>query len=140
MMKFKIRGGLMKNIGEIKIFRRLLTNFSMIMLTLSIWIVSVSAQDEGSSSSAGNIAVIAIFAFILIIVAMVIFFAQRYRRCPPDKVIVIYGRSGGQSAAKTVHGGGILVWPLIQDYAYLDLKPMSIQINLTNALSIKTYV
>ena len=66
---------------------------------------------------------------------MVIFLAQRYRRCPPDKVIVIYGRSGGSAASKTVHGGGILVWPLIQDYAYLDLKPMSIQINLTNALS-----
>lgn len=119
---------------KIGIVRKVMMNLSGVLFALSIGLVSVSAEED-SSSSAGNIAVIAIFAFILMIVAMVIFFAQRYRRCPPDKVIVIYGRSGGQSAAKTVHGGGILVWPLIQDYAYLDLKPMSIQINLTNALS-----
>ena len=126
----------MNVIKEIGLIRKLIINLSALLLTLSFSVLSVSAQDEdASSSSAGNIAVIAIFAFILIIVAMVIFFAQRYRRCPPDKVIVIYGRSGGKSASKTVHGGGILVWPLIQDYAYLDLKPLSIQINLTNALS-----
>ena len=125
----------MNGIKEIGLIRKLIINLSALLLT-SFSVLSVSAQDEeASSSSAGNIAVIAIFAFILIIVAMVIFFAQRYRRCPPDKVIVIYGRSGGKSASKTVHGGGILVWPLIQDYAYLDLKPLSIQINLTNALS-----
>lgn len=120
-----------RNIGMI---RKLTINLSVILLMLSLVVINVSAEDADESSAAG-IAVIAIFAIILVLMAMLIFFAQRYRRCPPDKVIVIYGRSGGKSAAKTVHGGGILVWPLIQDYAYLDLKPLSIQINLTNALS-----
>ena len=32
-------------------------------------------------------------------------------------------------------GGGSLIYPLIQNYAFLDLKPMTININLTNALS-----
>ena len=114
--------------------RRFFGTIAATLFAFTISAVNVSAE-EGSDTGAGDIAVVAIFAFILIIVAMVIFLAQRYRRCPPDKVIVIYGRSGGASASKTVHGGGILVWPLIQDYAYLDLKPMSIQINLTNALS-----
>jgi flotillin len=116
---------------------RLLATIAATLLVLTISAVNVSAQDDSASSdsNAADIALVAIFAFLLIVVAMVIFLAQRYRRCPPDKVIVIYGRSGGSSASKTVHGGGILVWPLIQDYAYLDLKPMSIQINLTNALS-----
>ena len=85
--------------------------------------------------AAADLAVIAIFAIVMVLVATVIFLAQRYRRCPPDKVIVIYGRSGGEGASKTIHGGGVLVWPLIQDYAYLNLQPMSIPINLTNALS-----
>ena len=125
----------MNGIKEIGLVRKLITNLSLMLLTVSLGVLSVSAED-GDDSSAAGIAVIAIFAFILMLMAMLIFFAQRYRRCPPDKVIVIYGRSGGKSAAKTVHGGGILVWPLIQDYAYLDLKPMSIQINLTNALSL----
>jgi flotillin len=34
-----------------------------------------------------------------------------------------------------VHGGGAFIWPVIQDYQYLDSKPLSIEANLTNALS-----
>ncbi|WP_407929688.1 flotillin family protein [Kaistella sp. 97-N-M2] len=77
---------------------------------------------------------------ILILVAVFVFFVtflaliSRYKRCPSDKILVIYGRTGG-SSAKCIHGGGAFVWPVIQDYAYLDLKPISIDTNLTNALS-----
>lgn len=76
----------------------------------------------------------------LIIAAVVVFFVtlmalvSRYKRCPSDKILVIYGRTGGTSA-KCIHGGGAFIWPVIQDYAYLDLKPISIEANLTNALS-----
>lgn len=59
---------------------------------------------------------------------------SRYKRCPSDKILVIYGRTGG-SSAKCIHGGGAFIWPVIQDYAFLDLKPLSIEANLTNALS-----
>ncbi len=77
---------------------------------------------------------------ILIVVIVIVFFVtisaliSRYKRCPSDKILVIYGRTGGTSA-KCVHGGGAFIWPVIQDYAYLDLKPISIEANLTNALS-----
>lgn len=77
---------------------------------------------------------------IIIIVAVVVFFItvsaliSRYKRCPSDKILVVYGRTGG-SSAKCIHGGGAFIWPVIQDYAYLDLKPISIEANLTNALS-----
>jgi len=69
-------------------------------------------------SSHGVIGTIAIFAIVLVLVATVIFFAQRYKRCPPDKVMVIYGRTKGGKASRTIHGGAALVWPLIQDYAF----------------------
>jgi flotillin len=59
---------------------------------------------------------------------------SRYKRCPSDKILVIYGKTGGASA-KCVHGGGAFIWPVIQDFAFLDLKPLSIEANLTNALS-----
>ena len=59
---------------------------------------------------------------------------SRFKRCPSDKILVIYGKTGGTSA-KCIHGGGAFVWPVIQDYAFLDLKPISIEANLTNALS-----
>jgi flotillin len=77
---------------------------------------------------------------IIIVVAAVVLFVtilalvSRYKRCPSDKILVIYGKTGGTSA-KCVHGGGAFIWPVIQDYAYLDLKPLSIEANLTNALS-----
>lgn len=77
---------------------------------------------------------------VLIVVAVVVLFVtisalvSRYKRCPSDKILVIYGRTGG-SSARCVHGGGAFIWPVIQDYAYLDLKPLSIEANLTNALS-----
>ena len=72
-----------------------------------------------------------------IVVAVVLFAAliNRYRRCPSDKILVIYGSSGSKKSAKCVHGGGAFVMPIIQDYAYLSLTPISIDANLTNALS-----
>ena len=60
---------------------------------------------------------------------------NRYRRCPSDKVLVIYGNRGTSKSAKCVHGGGAFVWPIIEDYAYLSLTPIGIDANLTNALS-----
>ena len=60
---------------------------------------------------------------------------NRYRRCPSDKILVIYGTRGTNGSAKCIHGGGAFVWPIIQDYAYLSLTPISIEANLTNALS-----
>lgn len=78
-------------------------------------------------------------AIIIVVAAIVLFVTisaliSRYKRCPSDKILVIYGRTGGTSA-KCVHGGGAFIWPVIQDYAFLDLKPLSIEANLTNALS-----
>ena len=73
---------------------------------------------------------------ILVVVAIVLVSSilKRYRRCPSDKILVVYG-STGKGSAKCVHGGGVFVWPIIQDYAYLNLTPISIEANLTNALS-----
>ncbi|NAW50946.1 flotillin family protein [Elizabethkingia argentiflava] len=79
-------------------------------------------------------------AFSLVILIIVVFFItfialiSRYKRCPSDKILVVYGKTGGKSAT-CVHGGGAFIWPVIQDFAYLDLKPISIEANLTNALS-----
>ncbi len=72
--------------------------------------------------------------FIVVVVVIVAALLKRYRRCPSDKILVVYG-STGKGSAKCVHGGGVFVWPVIQDYAYLNLTPISIEANLTNALS-----
>jgi len=77
-----------------------------------------------------------ILAFILALIVIALFatLVGRYRRCPSNRILVIYGKTG-RGAAKTIHGGAAFVWPLLQDYAYLDLEPFVVPIELTNALS-----
>lgn len=79
--------------------------------------------------------VTAVVLFTLLLVVL-----TRYRRCPSDKVLVIYGKvgtnkDGTNRSAKCIHGGAAFIWPVIQAYEYLDLTPMSINVDLTNALS-----
>ena len=71
----------------------------------------------------------------LLVVAIIAFLANRYRKCPADKILVIYGSGSGKRSSNCVHGGGAFVWPVIQDYAYMSLTPIGIDANLTNALS-----
>jgi len=73
--------------------------------------------------------------FFLIFLLMTIFFISRYRRCPSDKILVVYGKTRGEQSAKCYAGGAAFVWPIIQDYKYLDLTPLSIDVNLQDALS-----
>ena len=77
-----------------------------------------------------------VLAFILALIIITLFttLVSRYRRCPSNKVLVIYGRTG-KGAARTIHGGAAFVWPVLQDYAYLDLEPFVVPIDLSNALS-----
>ncbi len=76
-----------------------------------------------------------IFAAVIVAVCLFIAIVNRYRRCPSDKILVIYGSRSNKSSARCIHGGGAFVWPVIEDYAYLSLTPISIDANLTNALS-----
>ena len=83
--------------------------------------------------------------YLILIIVAVLFVTlaailKRYRRCPSDKILVIYGKTGRNatgsiSSARCIHGGAAFIWPVFQDYAFLDLKPISIECNLTNALS-----
>lgn len=75
--------------------------------------------------------VVGVVVFVMLVMAIL----NRYRRCPSDKILVVYGTTGDRGSAKCVHGGGTFVWPVIQDYAYLSLTPIGIDANLTNALS-----
>ena len=76
----------------------------------------------------------------LLLPTTLIVIASRYRKCPSDKVMVIYGKVGNNAdgtsrSAKCIHGGAAFIWPLIQDVEFLDLTPISINVDLKNALS-----
>ena len=79
--------------------------------------------------------IILIAILAVIIFGTLIFIASRYRRCPSDRILVVYGKVASQKSANCYHGGAAFVWPVIQDYAYLSLTPIPIDIQLRGALS-----
>ena len=81
------------------------------------------------------ICVVVIIAFSLLVAVM-----RRYKKCPSDKVMVVYGnvgsnKDGTSRSSKCIHGGAAFVWPIIQAAEFLDLTPISISVDLQNALS-----
>lgn len=83
---------------------------------------------------------IAICVAVVIVFALLMGILSRYRKCPSDKILVIYGKVGsdknGQArSAKCVHGGAAFIMPIIQSYQFMDLTPISINVDLKNALS-----
>lgn len=79
--------------------------------------------------------VLASMALALLLLGFVILIVKRYKRCPSNRILVIYGKVASGQSARCLHGGGAFVWPLIQDYAFLTLDPMQIEIPLRGALS-----
>jgi flotillin len=92
---------------------------SLLFADISLWWVAIPA-----------VVAVVFFLFITLIV-------RQYKRCPSNRVLVIYGKAGRGEAAACVHGGARFVVPLIQDYRWLRLEPMQIEIPLRGALSIE---
>jgi flotillin len=106
----------------------------MISLTTLANIALPLAQENIRSDKGSPIALI--MAVVLALTVIIFFFwvLSRYRRCPSNKILVIYGKTGS-GASRCVHGGAAFIWPVLQDYQYMDLEPFVVPIDLTNALS-----
>ena len=101
------------------------------MYSLSL-VAAITDMNEAMIWWGATIVVLAI-----ILVGVLRFLTTRYKRCPSNRVLVIYGRVGSGNTARCVHGGAKFVWPLFQDYSYLSLEPIQIEIPLRGALSIE---
>ncbi len=92
----------------------------------------------GDMSTFQIVMLVIIVVGLLFVLSIGILLLKNYRRCPSNRLLVIYGKGTGQAkAAKVVHGGAAFVIPLFQDYAYLSLDPMQIEVPLRGALSIE---
>ena len=80
-----------------------------------------------------NILLVAFAIVFVLIVAMTL--VSRYRMCPPDRILVVYGKLANGLSSKCYHGGSTFVMPMFQSYSYLDLTPINIEIELRGALS-----
>ena len=94
------------------------------------------AQGEDWTTTYIFLGVITI-ALLLVFASFILLLMKQYKRCPSNRLLVVYGKTGKAQASKTVHGGAAFVWPLIQDYAYLSLDPLQIEVPLRGALSIE---
>ena len=81
------------------------------------------------------ITILMVVAAIVILASFALMIATRYKRCPSNRILVIYGKTGKGQSSRPLHGGGAFVWPLIQAYDFLDLEPLQIEIPLEGALS-----
>ena len=84
--------------------------------------------------------VLLICAIVLVVFSVIVWICSRYKKCPSDKIMVIYGsvgknKDGTTRSAKCIHGGAAFVIPVFQSYEFLDLTPLSIQVDLKSALS-----
>ena len=92
---------------------------------------------QGFIDTVGGWTTLGIAAAILFGLIFFLMLAKQYKRCPSNKVLVIYGRVKSGTSAKCLHGGGAFVMPLVQSYDFLQLDPIQIEVPLRGALSIE---
>ena len=94
---------------------------------------------QAAPNAGGVVTLIAILVAVILILGQFVFIMKRYKRCPPNRLLVVYGKVGHGPACKIVDGGGVFVLPVVQDYAYLSLTPLKCGIELSNALSMRNH-
>ena len=75
----------------------------------------------------------------IIVVLTVWGLLTRYRRSAPDELLVVFGKAGkvktedGKTVAtpsKIIQGGGCFVWPIIQDWKKMSMKPIQMKVTV----------
>jgi flotillin len=71
-----------------------------------------------------------VIGIIVFYFSIMILFVSRYKKCPTDRLMVVFGKTPGDKSARYYHGGAAFVWPFIQDYGYLSLRPLQFKLEL----------
>ena len=83
-----------------------------------------------SAVGGGEVIMILIITFILLAILIGLF--SRYKKCPSDRIMVIYGKclSGGakgQHASRCIHGGAAFIIPIISIAAFTGMGLLSMK-------------
>ncbi|MEO1277801.1 MAG: SPFH domain-containing protein [Planctomycetota bacterium] len=98
------------------------------------WLHTLSAS-SASSDGIGIFALIGIGVILFVALLVIWFLASRIQRCPPNRVLVVWG-SAGKTGRRCYNGGIKVVFPVIQQHAYMSTEPLVIDIPLEGALSL----
>jgi flotillin len=96
----------------------------------------ITLAQSDSSVGTGMFVIIGAVVVLFVLLFVVMFAASRYKRCPSNRILVIWGTGSKSQSARCFHGGGKFVWPIIQEHAYMSLEPLVIEIPLEGALSL----
>ncbi len=88
-----------------------------------------------AASSVGASNIVAIIILVAFLLGTVVWLFSRYKMCPSDKILIVYGNVGAGRSAKCIHGGATFIMPIVQSYAFMDLNPINIDVPLKGALS-----
>ncbi len=88
-----------------------------------------------AASSVGASNIVAIIILVAFLLGTVVWPFSRYKMCPSDKILIVYGNVGAGRSAKCIHGGATFIMPIVQSYAFMDLNPINIDVPLKGALS-----
>lgn len=78
---------------------------------------------------------ILICAIVALVVLSAIFVVSRYRKARPDEILIKYGKVRGNKAAQIVRGNGAFVWPIINAYETMSLRPIQLNLDFKQAIS-----
>ncbi|HEX6600191.1 MAG TPA: SPFH domain-containing protein [Gemmatimonadaceae bacterium] len=115
----------------------------MLLPTVATPAIAAALQLSSEPSSISSVlaavpgAVILGAAVVVLLAGLAMLFVKRYVRCPANKILVISGRVAGEGAARCISGGGTFVWPVVQEYEFLSLDPVRIDVKLPDALSLE---
>ena len=84
-----------------------------------------------------SILTVGVVLLAIVLLSVIVLIVRRYKRCPSNRILVVYGKSGAGQTSICIHGGARLIWPVIQDFAYLHLEPIQIEVPLRGALSME---
>ena len=80
---------------------------------------------------------VVIGVIVLLVVLTIIGILSRYKKVKSDEILVVYGKTKGNTASKCLHGGAAFIWPVFQGWAVMSTKPMTLQCNLQGAISLQ---
>ena len=68
---------------------------------------------------------------VVMLAAILLLLLKYYKRCPPNCLLVIWGRTDIRGTPRVLHGGAVFVLPLLQDFAYMSLEPIDVELSLS---------
>ena len=82
------------------------------------------------------ILLIAVLAILAGVFAPILLYSWRYKKVPPDRAMVVYGRKQiGKKGYQVISGGAKFIYPIIESYEFLPLDVRTLDVNVNDIVT-----